>query len=301
MELELNRKLANSVVSDFDGYLGDDPEFQDFRLWQPGILTYLGAAMATGKTTEIFNAIRILVSGNIGRGIVLVPRISLAQFLASYYREKHGVEAWGLWHTGSGSQNQFIGTQGVIACLPSLPRVIEAAKKEGFILKDFYIAIDEIDFGYQLFSLAKPESIKVKDILQQSVDINGLVVASQTEYTAALESFAAELERDQQHEVQGFYNTATPVDSMVVLHRCLKQEGQEALMLAEAVELIREALALGQNVYVFCQTRRQTIVLGELFAAERPVVYNGYTKGDPTVSRSVAEAMRDRYKIVYFQ
>ena len=281
LELELNRKLPNSIVSDFDGYLGDDPEFQDFRLWQPGILTYMGAAMATGKTTEIFEAICQLVRANIGRGIVLVPRVSLAQFLASYYREKHGAGAWGLWHTGSGRDNQFIGTHGVIACLPSLPRVINAAKGQGYTLKDFYIAIDEIDFGYQLLSIETAQSTEIKAILQQSVDINGLVLAGQTEYTAALESFASELGRDRQHEVQGFYNTATPVDSTVLLHRCLKQEGQEALTLAEAAESIKESLASGRNVYAFFQTRRETIVLAEMFDSEYPVVYNGYTKGHP--------------------
>ena len=279
LELELNRKLPNSIVSDFGGYLGKDPEFQDFRLWQPGILTYMGAAMATGKTTEIFEAICLLVYANIGRGIVLVPRISLAQFLASYYRDKHGEDAWGLWHAGS--EREFIGTHGVIACLPSLPRVIEAAEEQGYTLKDFYIAIDEIDFGYQLLSIDKVQAPDIKSILQQSVDINGLVLAGQTEYTAALESFASELGRDRQHEIQGFYNTAAPVDSTVLLHRCLKQKGQEALMLAEAAESIKESLASGQNVYVFCQTRRETVVLAEFFDSEYPVIYNGYTKGHP--------------------
>ena len=281
LELELNRKLSNSIVSDFDGYLGKDPEFQDFRLWQPGMLTYIGAAMATGKTTEIFEAIRILVRGYIGRGIVLVPRISLAQFLASYYRDKHGADAWGLWYGGSGRDNQFIGTHGVIACLPSLPRVINAAKEQGYTLEDFYIAIDEIDFSYQLISLEMAQSTDIKAILQQSVDINGLVLAGQTEYTAALESFASELERDRQHEIQGFYNTATPVDSTVLFHRCLKQKGQEVMMLAEVTNSIKETLASGQNVYVFCQTRRETIVLGEMFGSENPIVFNGYTKGHP--------------------
>ena len=281
LELELNRKLPNSIVSDFDGYLGNDPEFQDFRLWQPGILTYMGAAMATGKTTEIFEAICRLVRGNIGRGIVLVPRVSLARFLAFYYRKKHGAGAWGLWHTGSGRDNQFIGTHGVIACLPSLPRVINAAKEQGYTLKDFYIAIDEIDFGYQLLSIKTAQPTEIKSILQQSVDINGLVLAGQTEYTAALESFASELERDRQHEVQGFYNTATPADSAVLLHRCLKEKGQEVMMLAEATDSIKEVLASGQNVYAFCQTRRETVVLGEMFASECPVIYNGYTKGHP--------------------
>ena len=53
LELELNRKLPNSIVSEYQGFLGDDPEFVDFRLWEPGTLTHLGAAMSTGKSTEI--------------------------------------------------------------------------------------------------------------------------------------------------------------------------------------------------------------------------------------------------------
>ena len=143
------------------------------------------------------------------------------------------------------------------------------------------IAIDEIDFSYQLISLEMAQSTDIKAILQQSVDINGLVLAGQTEYTAALESFASELERDRQHEIQGFYNTATPVDSTVLFHRCLKQNGQEVMMLAEVTNSIKETLASGQNVYVFCQTRRETIVLGEMFGSENPIVFNGYTKGHP--------------------
>ena len=53
LELELNRKLPNSIISEYQGFLGDDPEFADFRLWEPGTLTHLGAAMSTGKSTEI--------------------------------------------------------------------------------------------------------------------------------------------------------------------------------------------------------------------------------------------------------
>ena len=43
LEWELDRKLPNSIISEYQGFIGDDPEFQDFRLWQPGMLTHLGA------------------------------------------------------------------------------------------------------------------------------------------------------------------------------------------------------------------------------------------------------------------
>ena len=59
LEWELSRKLPNSIISEHQGYLGDDPEFVDFRLWEPEMLTHLGAGMSTGKSTEIYKAICI--------------------------------------------------------------------------------------------------------------------------------------------------------------------------------------------------------------------------------------------------
>ena len=66
LEWELARKLPNSIISEHQGYLGDDPEFADFRLWAPEMLTHLGAGMSTGKSTEIYKAIVSLAIQKIG-------------------------------------------------------------------------------------------------------------------------------------------------------------------------------------------------------------------------------------------
>ena len=123
LELELNRKLPNSIVSEFQGFLGDDPEFADFRLWQSGIMTHLGAGMATGKSTEIYKQMIALAIQGLGKGIIAVPRVSLARFLAHYLRRRDGYRSWGLWHEGCQKSDKFIGDFGAIVCLPSLTAV----------------------------------------------------------------------------------------------------------------------------------------------------------------------------------
>ena len=158
LEYELNRKLPNSIITTSDAkYLGDDPEYADFRLLEPGTLTYLAAAMGTGKTTEIGKLLRMLSDQGLGKGIIAVPRISLARFLGHYLRDIDGLDAWGLWHEGSGKENKFIGEIGAICCLPSLPAVTKAA--EGTTLN---IAIDEIDFSYSLLSLTINQATQIK-------------------------------------------------------------------------------------------------------------------------------------------
>ena len=165
LEWELERKLPNSIVSGYQGFLGDDPEFADFRLWQPGTLTHLAAAMSTGKSTEIYKAIVSLAIQKLGIGIIATPRISLARFLAHQLRKRHGRRAWGLWHEASGRREQYIGSYGAIVCLPSLGRAVSSAYAEGLKASNLYVAIDEIDFGYSLLSLAVHQATAVKKAL----------------------------------------------------------------------------------------------------------------------------------------
>ena len=277
LEWELARKLPNSIVSDYQGFLGDDPEFADFRLWEPEMLTHLGAGMATGKSTEIYKAIVSLVMQNLGVGIIATPRISLARFLAHQLRKRHGHTAWGLWHEGSGQSEQFIGTYGAIVCLPSLGRAVSEAYASGLETSDLYVAIDEIDFGYSLLSLAVHQATAVKKALLDIFLATGLVVSGQTESTLALEAFASELGCE---HLQGFYNTAPRADGIVELRKYPDVEGKNALVLAGSIEAIEIAFRDGHNVYVFCASRRDGDVIAERFADELPVVYNAYTKGD---------------------
>ena len=278
LEWELARKLPNSIVSEYQGYLGDDPEFQDFRLWQPEMLTHLGAGMSTGKSTEIYKAIVSLAMQKLGRGIIASPRISLARFLAHQLRKRHGNRAWGLWHEGSGASEQFIGSYGAIVCLPSLGRAVSQAYEHGLDTSDLYIAIDEVDFGYSLLSLAVHQAAAVKKCLLDIFLATGLVLSGQTESTLALEAFASELGCE---NIQGFYNTAPRADGIVEMRKYPAVEGKNALVLAGAIESIEAALAEAHNVYVFCSSRRDSDIIAERFANYAPVCYNAYTKGDP--------------------
>ena len=272
LEYELNRKLPNAIISNSDAqYLGEDPEFADFRLWEPGTLTYLGAAMGTGKSTEIYSEMARLAQQGIGKGIIVVPRISLARFLAHYLRRRDGFRAWGLWHEGVPYGNKFIGHAGAICCLPSLPAVL--AEADG---AKVYIAIDEIDFAYNLLSLTITQATRVKQILRRALQETGLVVAGQTESTLALEAFAEEIEAEQ---VQGFYKNATPSDNVVTAYKYPDIEGKNNLVMAGAEVAIANALEDGKNVYAFCTSRRDAEILAHHFLDESPVLYDAYTKG----------------------
>ena len=275
LELELNRKLPNSIVSGHQGFLGDDPEFADFRLWQPRTMTHLGAGMATGKSTEIYKKMTALAIQGLGKGIIAVPRVSLARFFANYLRSRDGYKSWGLWHEGCQKSDKFIGDFGAIVCLPSLPRAVKCATDAG--VERLYIAIDEVDFGYNLLSLKGVQSKGVKKCLRDALESTGLVVSGQTESTLALEALAEELECEQ---VQGFYNTAKPADGNVVMHKYPNTEGKSNAIVCGTIDDISDAFSAGQNAYSFYATRRDCDVIADVFQSENPVIYNAYTKGD---------------------
>ena len=276
LELELNRKLANSIVSEHQGFLGDDPAFADFRLWQPGTLTHLGAGMATGKSTEIYKQMTALAIQGLGKGIIAVPRVSLARFLAHYLRRRDGQQAWGLWHEGCEKSDKFIGKFGAIVCLPSLPNAIKSPTRAG--VERIYIAIDEVDFSYNLLSLSVEQATAVKKCLRDALVSTGLVVSGQTESTLALEALTEELECE---EVQGFYNTAKPADGHVLMHKYPNIEGKSNAMVCGTIDNIYDLLSEGHNVYSFNSTRRAADIIADEFQTENPVIYNGLTKGDP--------------------
>ena len=275
LELELARKLPNSIKSDYHGFLGDDPEFRDFRLWQPGMLTHLGAGMSTGKSTEIYKAMIALALQGLGKGIIAVPRVSLARFLAHYLRRRDGYRAWGLWHEGVKPTDRFIGEYGAIVCLPSLPHAVQSATHAG--VKRLYIAIDEVDFAYNLLSISIEQATAVKKCLRDALHTTGLLVSGQTESTLSLEALALELECEQ---VQGFYNTAKPSDGNIVMHRHADVDGRSNAIVSRSIDDVSGFLSDGHNVYTFCSSRREGDIIAAEFADLNPVLYNAYTKGD---------------------
>ena len=125
--------------------------------------------------------------------------------------------------------------------------------EQGLDAASLYVAIDEIDFGYSLLSLAVHQAAAVKKCLLDIFMETGLVVSGQTESTLALEAFASELGCE---NLQGFYNTAPPADGIVEMRKYPAVEGKNALVLAGAIESIGAALTDAYNVYVFCSSRR---------------------------------------------
>ena len=276
LEMELDRVLPNAIQSPYQGFLGDNPDFDNFDLWQPGMVTHLGAAMSTGKTTEIVKAIRERALRG-ARGIIAVPRVSLARFLAHDLNEDND-HAWGIWHEGSGRANRFVGELGAICCLPSLYRVVEKAREQGLDMNSLYIAVDELDFSYELLSLTVDQAVPIKQTLREAVKTNGLVTAGQTVYTAVIEAFAHEMECA---DVKGFYNTAPQAKGTVELRKYPDADNKSLHMLAGVVESIENHLHNERNVYVFCDMRRDAEVLADIFEDYNPVLYTGKTKGDP--------------------
>lgn len=277
LEIELNRKLPNSIISEHQGFLGDNPDFEDFKLFQPRMLTHLGAGMGTGKTTEIEKFLVMIARQGLGRGIIAVPRVALAQQLLYKLRRDHGHDAWGIWAEGISKHNKFIGDYGAIVCLPSLPQAVAEAEEMGIGVDHLYIAVDELDFGYELLSLKMAQATAIKKILRDALKAVGLVVAGQTESTLALEAFAQEMECEE-GEVQGFYNTATAADGQVALKKHAADTNINAF-LASGIDDITEQIKKGQNVYAFCTSRRDGEILADEFSTEHPVFYNAYTKG----------------------
>ena len=282
LEIELARPLPNAIQSSYQGYLGDNPDFRNFDMWHPGRISHLGAAMSTGKTTEIKKAIRELALQG-GRGIIAVPRVSLARFLAYQLRRADGGRAWGLWHEGGERSDRFVGTLGAICCLPSLSRVVEKAIKQGLNMDSLYIAVDELDFSYELLALTVEQASLVKDTLRRAIRTNGLVTAGQTVYTAVLEAFSDEMQCE---DVRGFYNTAPAAKGTVELRKYPDSNDKSLHMLAGVVASIENHFrngrnVNGRNVYVFCDIRRDAEVLADIFGKYKPVLYTGKSKGDP--------------------
>ena len=276
LSYELNRKPHDSIVSEYQYYLSENPDFQSFRLWVPGKITYLGSAMGQGKTTAIFRNLAIETPG--GAGIVLVPRISLAQALSSHFRYEHGHDAWGLFHEGSGSKNRYIGRYGAIGCFSSLPLIVEQAKAQN--VNDFRIAIDESDFSYELKALQPAAARLIIQTLSEATKSQGLVVAGQTESLLALESFAYEIGL-KARDIRGFYSSAALASGKVKLLCYPRREGYiQAIRLQGAIESVTKHLDAGKNVYAFFSDRRDVRTLTAIFAKYNPAVYSAYTKGE---------------------
>ena len=232
--------------------------------------------MAQGKTTAIFKSLAIETPGQ--AGIVLAPRISLAQALSFQFRYEHGYNAWGLFHESSGRQNRYIGTYGAIGCFSSLLLIVEQAKAQN--IDDLRIAIDESDFSYELKALQPAVANQIIQTLSEATKSQGLVVAGQTESLLALESFACEIGLEET-DIRAFYSVAAPASGKVRLLCYPRRKGYiQTIRLQGAIESITKHLDAGKNVYAFFSDRRDVRTLTSIFASYNPVVYSAYTKGE---------------------
>ena len=147
-------------------------------------------------------------------------------------------------------------------------------------MNSLYIAVDELDFSYELLSLTVDQAVPIKQTLREAVKTNGLVTAGQTVYTAVIEAFAHEMKCT---DVKGFYNTAPKAEGTIELRKYPDADNKSHHMLAGVVESIENHWRNERNVYVFCDMRRDAEVLADIFKKYNPVLYTGKTKGDPRV------------------
>ena len=273
---ELNRKPHDAIISQSHAYLTDNPDFQGFNLFQPGRIAYLGASMGMGKTTAIFEQLPRHSPGK--AGIVLVPRISLAQALATRYRYEYGHNAVGVFHEGSGHANRFIGTHGAIGCLSALPAIVRQAHEQS--IDNLFIAIDELDFAYELKRLRPEYAPMIFRTLSQAVDRHGIAVAGQTETLLSLESFVREVGRSEQ-DITAFYAHASPAPGEVHLVEYPQVERcTHTVRLHGLITAIKKHLSAGKRIYAFFSDRRDVRTVEAIFADYQPVAYTAYSKGE---------------------
>ena len=275
LHLELNRHLTGSFSSDFEGYLSEDPFWEDTALWENGRLTFLAASMNKGKTTFANQRGVELAEEHDGDYILCVPRISLAIEQHQKLTAAYGEGSFGLFHEGS---HKSVGRLGAVCCLSSLPNVFgyeDPLTGDAYDADNAFIFIDEIDFSYDLLTLVSMLSRETKAILERSLHTHGLVIAGQTEYTAAVETFSKELEA---REVLGYYNPATRHQTPAEIIVYPDVEGKTIRALADVMQTVQEIIDAGLHAYVFCATRRAVSILHEHFFQLRPFVFTRYTK-----------------------
>ena len=284
LEYELRRTSKRSIVSDFEGYISDDPAVNnDLPMWAEDTMTHLGAAMGTGKTTLIFNKTYESEEYN-AITVILVPRKSLALAIWSEQRRnpknEHGYDGWGLFYGGSEKNIRKVGRYGVIGTISSLPVILQQMIKENVHDQPVYIFVDEIDFATSLIhaDILKSTSIKVKDLLRSIINQNGIVVAGQTEMAITLESAAAELDIDPDNNLYSYYNRAPEVNATAEIRMYTQEIGMKNKAIAGMRQEIDKDLIDGLNVYAHCDGRRVAQLIAKL--RNDSLLYDRYNRSD---------------------
>lgn len=278
---ELNRKPDDSIFSDFQGYVGDDPLLTEESLWNCGIF-HLGAPMGRGKTTLVYKRAREAAESG-ALTIILVPRISLAQAVHAELREDTTL-GWSLHYEGSErskpkSDKWRIGNLGAVATIGMLPHLLQVIKRrrEESTVRIFF---DEIDFTSSLIlsDIFKKMSAEIKETLKAIIEAQGIVTAGQTASTLALEAIAKELNAP----LRGYYLSPRPANQTATLHIIDSHsiDHPKNRLTRAVIEKIQDVLDRGKNAYVFADERRFCQIVASLFPDET-VVYDAYHRDSP--------------------
>lgn len=279
---ELNRKPCDATISNFTGYIANDPLLKDEALWGHGIF-HLGAPMGSGKTTLIYQRAREAAESG-ALTIIIVPRISLAQAVHAELREDTTL-GWSLHHEGSEkakpkSEKWRLGQFGAVATigmLPHLLQVIQQRHRE----RTVRIFIDEIDFtsSLMLSDIFKKMSAEIKETLKAIIEAQGIVTAGQTALTIALEAIAKELNAP----LKGYYTAPKIPDTTATLHIVDSHStDQPKNRLTQAViDQIQHLIDnTNKNVYIFCDERRTAQIIASLFP-KITLLYDRYHRDSP--------------------
>ena len=262
LHYELNRKPKNSVISDFQGFVADDPLICDLPFWEPGMMVHFGAAMRTGKTYYVCDraendpyALYLLIS----------PRKTLTYNVWNSRRRLNGSShGWGMFYGGSDKRHRTIGEHGVMLTPPQLPFVLQQIKRKfGDDIPPIYIFIDEIDFcaDLMLANILRGASPEIRSLLRQIVDKHGIVTASQTEMASTAECVAAELGIDPVRNLYSYYNQAPPANEIAELLEYPDGDGKKNRLTAGVVEAVGRGIQEGKRVYVHADGRRTAQVI----------------------------------------
>ena len=257
LHYELNRTPQNSVESDSQEFVADDPKICDLPFWEPGMMVHLGAAMRTGKT---WFACDRAEADTDALYLLMFPRRTLAYNVWNSRRRL----GWGLFYGGSDKRYRTIGEHGVMLTLPSLPFVLQQIKRKfGDDIPPINIFLDEIDFCADLMfaNILRGASPEIRGLLRQIVAKHGIVTAGQTEMTATLECVAAELGIDPEQNLYAYYNHAPPANETAELLEYPDGEGKKNRLIAGVVEAVERGIQEGKRVYVHADGRRTAQVI----------------------------------------
>lgn len=282
LQYELERTPQNAIISDFAGYIAEDPLLSEESLWGHGIF-HLGASMGSGKTTLIYRRAREAAESG-ALTIIIVPRISLAQAVHAELREDTTL-GWSLHYKGSErgkpkSERWRIGEYGCVTTIGMLPHLLKVIRQK-YQNSTVRIFIDEIDFASSLLlsDIFKSMSLEIKQTLKAVIEAQGIVTAGQTASTLALEAIAKELNAP----LKGYYTAPKIPDTTATLHIVDSHStDQPKNRLTQAViDQIRHLIEnTNKNVYIFCDERRTAQIIASLFP-EITLLYDRYHRDSP--------------------